>query len=95
MGLVGWASSTGAGVDGGVMLSKARACWVVSEENSKVARVAWDVMDLKDSESELGISLKMFLAIRSFRLEKKGRGGSGAADLVVLGVGGECRILVP
>lgn len=90
---MGWASSTGAGVGGGVMLSKARACWEVSEENSKVARVAWDVMDLKDSE--LGFSLKMFLAITSFRLEKKGRGGSGAADLVVLGVGGECRILVP
>lgn len=84
---MGWAWSTGAGVDGGVMLSKARACWVVSEENSKVARVAWDAMDLKDSE--FGFSLKIFLAIRSFRLEKKGRGGSGAADLVVLGVGGE------
>lgn len=87
---MGWAWSNGAGCDGGVTLSTARACWVVSEVKSKPARVAWDVMDLK--ESELGSS---FLAITSFRLEKKGRGRSGADDLVVLGVGGEWRILVP
>lgn len=86
---MGWASSTGAGCDGGVTLSTARAGWVVSEEKSKAARVAWDVMDLM--ESELGFS---FLAKTRFGLGNKGRGRSDD-DLVVLGVGGEWRILVP
>lgn len=63
---------------------------MVSEEKSKAARVAWDVMDLM--ESELGFS---FLAKTRFGLENKGRGRSCDDDLVVLGVGGERRILVP
>lgn len=76
--------------------SKARACGVseVTEEKSKAAKVAWDAADLRGSE--LGFWLKMFLVVKRFLLEKKGRGiGAGVHLEVVFGVGGECRILVP
>lgn len=76
--------------------SKARACGVseVTEEKSKAAKVAWDVADLRGSE--LGFWLKMFLVVKRFLLEKKGRGIGADVHLeVVFGVGGECRIPVP
>lgn len=76
--------------------SKARACGVseVTEEKSKAAKVAWDAADLRGSE--LGFWLKMFLVVKRFLLEKKGRGIGADVHLeVVFGVGGECRILVP
>lgn len=96
LGLEGWAWSTGGGVGVGVlsMLSMARAGCGVREEKSKAAKVAWEVADLNSCES--GLELKMFLVAKSFRWEKKGRGiGRGDLDLeVVLGVGGEWRIVV-
>lgn len=48
-------------------------------------------MDLKGFE--LDSLLRIFLVIRNFLLEKKGKGFSG--DFVVLGVGGQSENLVP
>lgn len=71
-------------------MSRAKALGV-SEVNKRAARAAWDGMDLR--VSELGFLLRLFLVIRNFLLEEKGKGFIG--HLVVLGVGGESRNLVP
>lgn len=68
-------------------MSKARVACGVRVEKIRAAKEAWDGRDFKGPE--LGFLLRI---LRVILLEK---GGKRSEDLVVLGVGGESKILVP